>query len=288
MRSLPRPSREQARDHLSTALELYETTGIQRGYPATPEDFDSVIALYDAYDVANGTAAEPLKGATLATPLRTAIHDGYEFTQSGRKLAAIRVALLRGVELCPVCGISPPRELDHHLPRSAFNPLAIYVRNLVPLCHECNHSKGAADPTDPAQRFIHPYLDALPDISFLRAIVSIEDSALLVRYTIDPGAGLPELMLRRLAHQLNRLKLNERYAREINTYLTSHATAFRMCFESGGTVGVESFLNEQAEVEFAAFHRNHWRPLLLRALAALPAFCNGGFWDVLPVAAYPG
>ncbi|HUD88651.1 MAG TPA: HNH endonuclease, partial [Xanthobacteraceae bacterium] len=75
--------------------------------------------------------------------------------------------------------------------------------------------------------------------------------------------------------------LNERYASEINTYLTSHITAFRMCFESGGTVGVQSFLNDQAEVESAAFHRNHWRPVLLGALALHLEFCDGGFLNVL-------
>jgi len=281
VRSLPSPSRDQARDHLTTALEIYETNGIQHGYQATPAELDSVLALYDAYDDAYGTAADPLKGQALADALRIAICDGYDFTQSGRKLAAIRVDLMRSVELCPICGISPPRELDHHLPRSVFHPLAIYVRNLVPLCHDCNHSKGAALSADPAQRFVHPYLEALPDTPFLRAVATILDNALLVHYVIDEDANLPDLTKLRLSYQLNRLKLNERYAREINTYLTGHTTALHMCFESNGAAGIVLFLNEQAEVEFGAFHRNHWRPLLLRALAGHQEFCDGGFRNIL-------
>ena len=281
MRSLPCPPRDQVRNDLITALEVYQARGIQRGYPVTPAELDSIIALYDAYDTCNGSVDEALKGLTIADALRAAVHDGYEFTQYGRKLAAIRVQLMHGVELCPICGISPPRELDHHLPRSVFNPLAIYVRNLVPICHECNHRKGAAVPVNVTQRSVHPYLEALPDIPFLRADISIENDALLVRYAIDQDVALPELMKQRLAFEMHKLRLNERYASEINMYLTSHTTALSMCFQSGGAAGVESFLNDQAEVESAAFHRNHWRPVLLVALALHQEFCNGGFLYVL-------
>ena len=264
------------------ALQVYEPKGVPRGYPATPEEFDAIIALYDAYDAAAGTPSEALKGLGLVEALRTAVHHGYELTQQGRKLAAIRVEALGGVEWCPICGISAPRELDHYLPRSAFHPLAIYVRNLVPLCHECNHSKGAAEPTEPARRFLHPYLEELPDVSFLRAVVSIEHGGLLVRYEIDPDSDLPGLVRERLAYQMLRLRLNERYACEINSYLTGHATALRWCFQSGGAEVVRSFLIEQAQVELDAFHRNHWRPRLLHALANHQEFCNGGFETVLP------
>ncbi|MFI5020335.1 MAG: HNH endonuclease [Alphaproteobacteria bacterium] len=285
MRTLPCPSRDRVRDHLITALEVYESNGVRRGYEVTPAELDSIVTLYDAYDCLYGAPDVRLRGPGLDEALRTAVHDGYEFTQLGRKLAAIRAELMRGVELCPICGISAPRELDHHLPRSAFHPLAIYVRNLVPLCHDCNHSKGPGEAAEPEMRFIHPYFDDLPDVLFLRAAVSIDNGGLLVEYDIDPAAALPELTRSRLSYQLRRLKLNERYAREINAYLTSHTIAIRCSYDSGGADTVRSFLNMQAAVEEIVFHRNHWRPVLLRALASHQAFCDGGFTVVLPLAA---
>lgn len=283
MRSLPSPDRTEARTHLSTAIAVYQHKGVQRGYEATPAEIDAVLALYDVYDAALGVGIVALKGPGLAQDLRTAVHDGYEFTQFGRKLATIRTTLLRGLEQCPICGISPPRELDHHLPRSAFHPLAIYVRNLVPLCHECNHSKGAAEPAAPDQRFIHPYLEPLPAIQFLRAVVTLDHGTLLARFEIDPAAALPAITHQRLDYQLRHLKLNERYEREINTYLSGHTVALHDAYRGGGAEYVRSLLQRQAENDFQRFHQNHWRPVLLMALADHAEFCDGGFRAALPL-----
>jgi hypothetical protein len=283
VRSLPLPDRTEARTQLTTAIAVYERNGLEHGYAATPAEIDAVLAIYDDYDAALGVGSATLMGLGLAAPLRTAVHDGYDFTQVGRKLASLRVALLHGIEQCPICGISPPRELDHYLPRAAFHPLAVYVRNLVPLCHDCNHSKGAAEAADPAHRFIHAYLEPLPPLRFLRAAVTLNHGALLVRFEIDPEAALPELTRQRLAYQLERLKLNDRYGREINAYLSGHTIALHDAFRAGVAEGVRTFLQRQAEVEFRVFHRNHWRPVLLVALADHVAFCSGGFQAVLPL-----
>jgi hypothetical protein len=282
VRTLPRPQRDHVRQHLVTALEVQEVNGQQRGYPASAADLDAIIALYDSYDATGGAPIDPLKGENLDAALRLAIQVGYDLTQRGRRLSAIRAHLMQGIEQCPICGIGPPRELDHYLPRSTFHPLAIYVRNLVPLCGECNHSKGAAAATEPAQRFVHPYFEEFPDQRFLQATVTLEAGGLVVEFEIDPAVVLHELLRERLRHQLQRLHLNERYAREVNAHVSNHTTALHWCFESSGAEGVRRFLNVQGKVEFARFHRNHWRPVLLVALSEHDAFCEGAFRDVLP------
>lgn len=282
MRNLPRPARDQAREELSIALQVQERDGKPRGYPASPAKLDAIIALYDAYDAALGAPGELLKGANLDAALRTAIQGCYELTQRGRRLAAIRAALMQGVELCPICGISPPRVLDHHLPKATYHPLAIYVRNLVPLCGDCNQSKGTAASANLAERFVHPYFEPLPEVRFLRAMVTIINHGLVVEFGVDPAADLPELLRARLDHQLRRLHLNARYAREINTYLAGHATAMHMCFETLGAEGVRRYLRTQADVEFRQFHRNHWRSVLLLALANHDELCAGAFRDLVP------
>ena len=283
MQTLPCPSRKQARDQLSTALAVHKANGRTRGYPATPAQLDEVMALYDAYDAAKGVPNELLKGADLDEELRAAIQKAYNLTQSGRKLSSIRADLMQGIEHCPICGISPPNELDHHLPKAIFQPLSIYVCNLVPICGDCNQFKGAVVSETPAHWYVHAYLEVLPPIRFLRATVSIESGGLVVEFDVDPSADLPDLLRERLEHQLQSLRLNERYAREINMHLTSHATALYRCFNSNGAEDVKLFLEQQAETEFACFHRNHWRPVLLLALSNHQDFCDGGFLNILPV-----
>jgi hypothetical protein len=282
MRSLPRPNRDDARAQLEKALEIYQRKGVQHGYAVSPEQLDNLIALYDAYDAAGGAPLEDLKGPKLAEELKAAIHDGYRFTQAGGKLEPIRTSLMSGVEHCPICGITGPRELDHYLPKSGYRTLAIYVRNLVPLCHDCNQSKSTQEAGQPEHQFVHPYFEELPDVQFLRATITLANGALTVDYDIDPAADLPEILQARLSFQFERLKLNKRFQREINTYLTSHAVMLAMTFDAGGGESVSLFLNRQANVERRAFHRNHWRPVLLGALADHQAFCAGGFQEVLP------
>lgn len=282
MRSLPRPNRDDVRAQLEQALEIYQRKGVQYGYAVSPEQLDSLIALYDAYDLAGGSPNNDFKGPLLAEELKAAIHASYRFTQAGGKLEPIRIDLMRNVEHCPICGITGPRELDHYLPQAGYRPLAIYVRNLVPLCHDCNQSKSTQEAAQPEQQFIHPYFEELPDIQFLRANVTLANGALTIDYDIDPGTDLPAILQARLSFQLERLKLNQRYQREINTYLTSHAVMLATTFAAGAGEGVSMFLNRQANVERRVFHRNHWRPVLLSALANHQGFCAGGFQDVLP------
>jgi hypothetical protein len=282
VRSLPQPNRNDARAQLEQALEIYERKGVQYGYAVSLEQLDNVVALYDAYDAAGGSPSEDLKGPQLAEGLKAAIQAGYRFTQAGGKLEPIRTSLMGGVEHCPICGITGPRELDHYLPKSGYRTLAIYVRNLVPLCHDCNQSKSAQEASQPEHQFVHPYFEELPDVQFLRATVTLANGALTIDYDINPAVDLPGILHARLSFQLERLKLNQRFQREINTYLTSHAVMLATTFEAGGSETVRAFLSRQANVERRVFHRNHWRPVLLGALVDHEGFCAGGFQDVLP------
>ena len=154
----------------------------------------------------------------------------YGLTHTGRRLVSIRTLLMSGVERCPICGISAPQTLDHHLPKSTYHPLSVYVRNLAPLCKDCNEFKNAAAPADVAQRFIHPYFEWIPEQRFLRAEVTIAEGGLVAAFSLDPLVEMPALLATRLNYQLGKLRLNARYAQEINTYLSGHTTAFHWCF----------------------------------------------------------
>lgn len=284
MKTLPCPSRDEVRNHLDVALAPYTWMRLQKGYRAAPREIDDVVALYDAYDSTSGAPSAILEGTNLDQALRLTIQASYAAVQQGRKLAHIREALMLGIALCPICGISPPGHLDHHLPIATYHPLAIYVRNLVPLCSDCNHLKGATIGTVATQRFVHPYFEKLPDVSFLRAYVSIANGGIVTEFGIDPEVEMPAQMRQRLLFQIERLRLNQRYGREINTYLTSHVTALCFAFDAGHGPAIRSFLEAQRQVELGAFHLNHWRPALLRALSEHGEFCAGAFMDVLPVA----
>jgi hypothetical protein len=269
------------REHLIRALALYRHGGVQKGYPVTDLELDAVVALYDQYDGSSGAPHPALLGPVFAEALKNEVRDGYRFFGDDMRLADVRASLMRGVGLCPICGITAVGELDHHLPKASYRLLAIYVRNLVPHCHDCNHRKSMFVGQNPTDRFIQVYLEPLPPVQFLQATVSLAQGGLDVDYSIDQAAVLPPMLIHRLTNQFGRLKLNERYGREVNTYMTGHTVGLHDAY-NGGAGGVQSYLQRQAAVEARSFHINHWRPVLLGALGNHAAFCDNGFAAVLP------
>ncbi|MDX0949875.1 HNH endonuclease [Sinorhizobium medicae] len=285
MRNLPLPSRDSAENDLRTTIQKYRHKKQLLGHAITSAEVTAVLAIYDRYDEDLGAPCDALKGGAFPASLIHALELAYDRTQKGRKLSALREALFAGVKLCPICGIDPPTELDHFLPRSSFKPLSIYTRNLVPLCHACNHTKlaGFGDLDEDEHRFVHVYFDALPDIQFLRARTEIRDAGLVVEFAVPDQAVLPGGFSDRLNHQMTSLRLNERYETEVNTYISGHAAALHIQYETNGQQAVQNFLRLQARYEIGAFYRNHWRPTLLAALADNNEFTDGGFAEVLHI-----
>lgn len=285
MKNIPIPSRDSVRDDLIKSIATYTYKKELLGHTITEDEIDQVLAIYDRYDADQGVASNALKGTGFPQALIDALEVAFDKTQEKRKLYSLRQRLFEGVDLCPICGITSPVELDHFLPRSKFKPLAIYPRNLVPLCHACNHTKlaGFGDQDNEAARFLHAYFDIIPDEQFLKADIDIQHGALIVTFNISADAELPEGYANRLSRQITSLKLNDRYEREVNIYISSHAVALHLQHNVGGRDFVISFLELQARYERRQFYRNHWRPTLLGALARHDEFTNGGFKDVLPL-----
>ena len=286
MKNLPLPSRDDVDKHLKKSITTYKYKGETLGRNISDVEISEVINIYDQYDMDNGSASDALKGDALPDYLREAIYNAYDKTQERRKLYSIRQALFKNVPLCPICGIDPVTELDHHLPRSIFPPLSIYARNLIPVCHLCNSTKlaGFGDQSQGEIAYLHAYFDTLPDINFLKAVVTLQGCGMHVNFEIKDHDLLPDGYSRRLSDQIKNLKLNARYQDEVNTYITSHTVALHLSYVNRDKKTVRKFLNAQAKVEETAFYRNHWRPTLLYALADSDEFVDGGFVMVLPIA----
>jgi hypothetical protein len=278
MKNLPFPAKTTARSDLETVLYTYNYNGEVRGYNPTDEEIDAILDIYELYDRSLGVPSDALKGPALALALNGAIRHAYPQTYEGGKIPHIRANAFENVDLCPICGVDPPVELDHHLPKAVFEPLSLYAWNLVPLCEACNGAKLARD----AGKFAHAYFDTVPDVQFLQVEVSIENGGLITKYSIDENAELAAPLLNKLKFQMEALSLNSRFQKDVNTNLVAHTTGLHMAAELGAGDGVRCYLRKQADVETHAFYRNHWRPVLLNALANHDEFCNGGFKDVLP------
>jgi hypothetical protein len=268
--TLPPPDISDAHAQLTTALTYANGKPV---YALSAVERAAVLAVYQAYEALLGQPDSSLLPTALGA-CRQHIRDGYNQVQIGGRLEALRASLLTSTDVCPYCGFGEPTELDHYLPKTIYGELAIYPRNLVPSCSPCNNAKRTTVPgAAPGPGLIHPYFQALPDEVFMRADVGFAGGVLDVTFRIDAKALNPGLA-QMLQFQLDRLKLNERYPRQINKFLFEQRTAILMLKEQGLTPEVlTNYLLRSARSLTENFGHNDWRPALLEALAANVAFC---------------
>jgi hypothetical protein len=233
----------------------------------------AIHAVYDLYDALLGQPPADLRPDELEN-IRPYLGAAYDQVQIGGRLAKLRAHLLASTDACPYCGFGEPRELDHYLPRSVYGELAIYPNNLVPSCGPCNNAKRTVVPGHgPAHGpgLIHAYFQTLPDQDFLKADVIFANGALEVSFRVDVTT-LAVGLAAKLQFQLDRLKLNERYPKQVNKFLSEQRTAMLMLKELGSNL-LSEYLLRSAHSLSASYGRNDWRVALLRALSADAAFC---------------
>jgi hypothetical protein len=210
--------------------------------------------LFDRYRrrLGRGDRVRPA-AAFNVEPLSLALEAAYRKTYKGRKLFALREALLALVgNRCPSCGGSRPTHLDHHLPQSRYAEYAIFPLNLVGNCGDCNTRKSDRPVETAEDAFIHPYLDVLPPVAFLKFSIELTDSAIIATVGFDQDAPIEDEQLKtRIRLQLERIGEPSPQA-------------------------VEDFLLRSAASADMTYGRSSWQSALLRALAGDPVYCASG------------
>tara|TARA_R110000787_G_scaffold52367_3_gene123364 strand:+ start:2448 stop:3338 length:891 start_codon:yes stop_codon:yes gene_type:complete len=268
---MPAQGHEGVDDSLNSALTYANGNHV---YELSTAERAAIHTVYKLYDAMLGQPHEGLKPAALDAA-RPFLYSAYDQIQIGGRLAALRAHLLASVDSCPYCGFGEPRDLDHYLPRSQYGELAIYPNNLIPSCAPCNNAKRTVVPglgTAHGPGLIHPYYQDLPDLDFLKADIVFENGSLSVSFRIE-NTGIDPDLATKLQFQLDRLKLNGRYPKQINKFINEQRTAILM-FKGLGVEVLSDYLQRNAASLAGSFHRNDWRVALLRGLAEAPDFCQ--------------
>jgi 5-methylcytosine-specific restriction endonuclease McrA len=247
----------------ANGIPVYALNGVERA---------AIHALYLAYDANLGEPDPCLKPAVLVN-CAAALLNAYDQVQKGKRLESLREMLLGAVMECPLCGAAAATTLDHHLPKSEYQALAIYPRNLIPSCQPCNRAKGTLVPVA-GQEMIHAYFQTLPTVTFFRADSVYAEGSLKIAFAIEDGA-LEAGLEARLAFQLDRLKLTERNQDAINLFLFALKPSFQL-FEGqpGERDLIQSFLLKAAETYDKDLGLNHWKSAVVRSLASNDEFLD--------------
>jgi hypothetical protein len=267
------PATEDSETQLLIALTsrsgqpVYKTTNSQRA---------GILKLYAKYDSGDGRPAANLQGSQFAQGFREAVCAAYDQVQEDGRLALLRASLKNINGKCPYCGIGEIGDLDHHLPRSTYRLLAIYARNLVPCCHNCNRSKGTLASDELEEHIAHVYLDEFPKERFFFARVTVSKAGLQATFSIQRCAGMTAEFAARLEFQITRFALNQRYPKAVNEFMGSQKPSI----EGAGRRGAKSLRSwlKSACISFQkSYGLNDWRTALMQALADSDEFCEGGF-----------
>lgn len=221
-----------------------------------------LMQLYQEYDDQDGHVTDA-QIRSISEEKAEAIHDTYDKTQINKPLAYIRNELVTNVFKCPYCSLGQPETLDHYMPKSEYNALAVCRMNLVPLCGRCNNLKG----TKPYEKFIHCYYDRFPvEAPFLIAKISVLNQRFVVEFSFDLEVIGDAELENRLVYQEKEIRLFERIKKESVVFIS---TLCQNC-DLNDTLSLKTWLGRRQEAYEKQYGLNDWRCALIRGMLAYP------------------
>lgn len=255
-------------------------TGLPQESQLTVEETKTLANLFKAYDDFGGRTDLIAEDAVFnkskrAEELRTA----YGKTKTAGKLSYIRTKLIKlAKNRCPCCGGARPGQLDHHLPKDAYAEYSLWLKNLVPYCVGCNQKKSNNFGKTEETAFLHPYFDPIPNTSYIKAAVAIEENNVAVTLFFDDDADIADVMLKaRMKYQFDKVDVNARIEDEITEYIGEHCDNIDDEYETASPDDVRDYLNRNAKRIARRHGKGSWRSTVLLSLAASDDFCSGGY-----------
>lgn len=199
-----------------------------------------------------------------------------QMAKAGRPGRPSYEALKMTTRLCPFCGISSVRTLEHHLPKAHYPDFSVTPFNLIPCCRDCNTEKRDALITTVEEQKLHPYFDIVMNLRWLFADIIIEGTDVIAVYRTSAPEDQPESIKFKIGSHLDTYDLGDRYSDLANGEIESLKIEMRESYEAGGEDSIRNQLIERADSS-SGFQLNHWKVALYEALAASEAYCSGQF-----------
>lgn len=226
----------------------------------TNEDKVSLTNLFTQYDEQNGLVTDT-QLEVISESKANSILSQYKKTQysnSSTDLVYIRSELTEDVNLCPLCSISEPTQLDHFMPKKPYLALATCRLNLVPICGKCNQKKSNRD----FNKFVHSYYTSFPEIFFITNIEIIENKC-IPSFSFDLDASeVNQDLKQKLENQSTIIELWERLAKESNRFICD---LFISCMAEDDT-SLKLWLKQILNSHNTRYGNNDWRTSIIRGL----------------------
>ncbi|KHS86611.1 HNH endonuclease [Pectobacterium carotovorum] len=175
----------------------------------------------------------------------------------------------RFLKRCPYCGITLPKTYDHYLPETKFPELSVHALNLIPCCGTCNQTKNNDWKNANHRTFLYFYTDTIPNANYLQINLrhNIAASTISANFSIQRPRNIQSNVWEILKSHYDKLGLISLYNEYANDEITE---IFNVCVSHlryGGNQ-LSNFINDLVSAEEHLYGLNHWRVVLMKALAS--------------------
>jgi hypothetical protein len=184
--------------------------------------------------------------------------------------------ILASASHCPYCEDGEIYEIDHFLPQGSYHDLNIFPRNLVPICHACNHIKLAEKPQGPQTSLLHPYFDRLPPVPWLFARLDRQSDGPVLNYWVELDASAYGNLAPRLGYHFRTLELDRRMRTRSAKVLVELQFDIEDHLEKLGPQGMKTHFESEARKRFDR-HGNVLEAAAYKAASENDAFCKGDY-----------
>jgi hypothetical protein len=238
--------------------------------------------VYEARAIASDLYLTPSHGAEGVTvPLVTKLElkelYEYQMAKKGRpgRYAYDYIRSLAPMGLCPFCGISSARTLDHVMAKSHYPDFTVLPINLVPCCRDCNTEKHDEIFTSIDSQKLHPYFDNVTGEQWLFADVR-NFMGPVVSFRVLPPENWDIKLKHKVMSHLQTYDLYNRYGDLACSEISTIKLRISELYDSGGVAAVKAELLGRAR-DYSSVHRNSWQTAMYQALATNEWYCSGGF-----------
>lgn len=212
------------------------------------------IIHFPQYDIKDGDEKEIKKVYTYKfAPQESVGHDYYKAIMSNAN----------GV--CPICGGTKLKNLDHYLPKTKYPLLCVTPANLVPTCRDCNMDKKDIFEMDYYSIPFNPYFDVMKDVWIECNVDFNADKTFVITYYNGFDKLKDESMWNKYEVHMKVHDINATFRARSHEHLNNSRGFYQRLLKKCGKKDVMEDIQEQ-RISYEQNDKNSWGSALFREL----------------------
>lgn len=169
--------------------------------------------------------------------------------------------------ICANCTVSEINSFDHILPQTEFSEFVVNPLNLIPSCTNCNSRKGRFWVKGGQKLFLNFYIDAIPDIQFLKAKIEVKSIVdIEIKFILFQPKEMNDEIFKLITSHYSKLNLFKRFTDNSDDIVSEFENEIKPYLNKLPRKDIEDCIRETIEGNRAIYGTNYWKCVLKEAL----------------------